>query len=111
MCVCVSECLSVCLYVTIVTLRNKTKTKRDKNYFFAGIVDYVKSNFFLSKSDTPILISSEVIGVKNRDMNYLTPHKTETKKDKKLNFAGVVDYLTIYILSKFERHIFIYKFV
>ncbi len=40
-------------------------------------------------------------------MNFLTPRKTKTKKDKKLNFAGVVDYVTSNILSKFESPIFI----
>ncbi len=46
-------------------------------------------------------------GVKNRDMNYLTPPKTKTKIDKKLNFAGVVDYIEINILSKFGSPILI----
>ena len=40
-------------------------------------------------------------------MNFLTARKTKTKKDKKLNFAGVVDYFTITNLTKFESPIFI----
>ena len=44
----------------IVTLRYKTKTKRDKNLIFAGNVDYVASNIF-SIFESPILISSEVM--------------------------------------------------
>ena len=40
-------------------------------------------------------------------MNFLTPRKTKTKKDKNLNFAGVVDYLAINILLKFKSHILI----
>ena len=55
----------------------------------------------LSKLESSIFISSEVMGgKKNRDMNFLTPRKTKTKKDKNLNFAGVVGYLSIHILSK-----------
>ena len=45
-----------------MTLRYKTKTKRDKKLNFAGFVDYVTSNI-LFKFESPILISSEVIGV------------------------------------------------
>ena len=35
-------------------------------------------------------------------MNFLTPLKTKTIKDIYLNFAGVVNYLAINILLKFE---------
>ena len=37
-------------------------------------------------------------------MNFFTPRKTKTKKYKKLIFAGVVDYLAINNLSKFDLH-------
>ena len=40
-------------------------------------------------------------------MNFLTPRKTKTKLDKKLNFAGFVDYLAINTLSKSESPILI----
>ena len=36
--------MSVCLYVTIVTLRYKMKTKKDKMLIFAGIVEYGTGN-------------------------------------------------------------------
>ena len=49
------------VYVTIVTLRYKTKTKKYKKLDFAGVVDYVTSNI-LSKSESPTFISSEVMG-------------------------------------------------
>ena len=38
--------------------------------------------------------------------NVTLHYKTKTKKDKKLDFAGVVDYVTSSILSKFESSIF-----
>ena len=56
------SCLYVYLYVTIVTLRYKTITKRDKKVIFAGVVDYVANNI-LTKFESLILISSEVMGV------------------------------------------------
>ena len=56
-------CLCVCLYVTIVTLRYKTKTKKDTKLEFAGVVDYATSNI-LSKFESYIFVSSEVMGSK-----------------------------------------------
>ena len=54
-----------------MTLRYKTKTKRDEKLNFAGVVDYVTSNI-LSKFESPILISSEVMGVcHDRDITLL----------------------------------------
>ena len=52
------------MYVTIVTLRYKTKTKRDKKMIFAGVVDYVASNI-PSKFESPIQFSSDVMGAKS----------------------------------------------
>ncbi len=46
-----------------MTLRYKTKTKRDKKLNFAGVVDYVTSNI-LSELEGPLFISSEVMGGK-----------------------------------------------
>ena len=46
-----------------VTLRYKTKTKKDKNLDFTGFVEYVTSNI-LFKFKSPIFISSEVMGGK-----------------------------------------------
>ncbi len=63
MCMCLSVCLSVCVSVCMsqnVTLHYKTKTKKYKKLDFAGIVDYVTSNF-LSEFESPIFISLEVI--------------------------------------------------
>ena len=40
--------MSVYMYVTIVTLRYKTKTKGDKKLIFAGVVDHSTSNIFIS---------------------------------------------------------------
>ena len=40
-------------------------------------------------------------------MNFLTPRKMKTKRDKNQIFAGVVDYLTINILKKIECPILI----
>ena len=50
----------------------KTKTKKDKKLIFAGVVDYVY------KFKSPILINLDVMGVKNRDMNFFPPLKTKT---------------------------------
>ena len=61
--VCMYVCMSVCMYVTILTLRYKTKTKTDIKLKFAGVADYVASNI-LSKFESPILNSSEVMGGK-----------------------------------------------
>ena len=47
----------------IVTLRYKMKTKRDKKIIFAGVVDYFDSSI-PAKFESPILISSEVMGLK-----------------------------------------------
>ena len=47
--------------MTIVTLHSKTKTKRDKKLFFAGIFNQVASSIPL-KFESPILISKSVMG-------------------------------------------------
>ena len=52
------------MYVTIVTLRYKTKTKKYMKLIFAGFVESVTSNI-PAKIEYPILISMGVMGVKN----------------------------------------------
>ena len=128
-----------------VLIPRKMKTKKDKKLIFAGVVYYLAINK-LSKCESPIFISSEVMGVKNPTHNakhthpthtrnyvprsgtnfqyyksglsvclyewmYVTNvtlrYKSKTKKDKNLDFAGVVYYVTSNNLSKFESPIFI----
>ncbi len=89
----------------------KTKTKIDKNLNFAGVVDYLAINILL-KFKSHILISSEVIRGKKIVtwilwQNVTLRYKTKTKKDKNLDFAGFVEYVTSNILFKFKSPIFI----
>ncbi len=93
------------------SIHQKTKTKKDKKLNFPGVVDYLAINILL-KFKSHILISSEVIRGKKIVtwilwQNVTLRYKTKTIKDKKLDFAGIVDYVTSNILSKFESLIFI----
>ena len=56
----------------------KTKTKKDKRLIFAGVVDYLVINN-LTKFESPILISSEVMGVNNPTHNAKHTYSTHTR--------------------------------
>ena len=89
----------------------KKKTKKDKKLNFAEVIYYLAINILL-KFKSHILIRWEVIRGKKIVtwilwQNVTLRYKMKTKKDKKLDLAGVVGYVTSNILSKFKSPILI----